>query len=93
VLLHEGWSVSNFGITVPAQIGKNQPESGFERRGHRIPKFVIRRKGMEQNNRRAVPANFITDLGVVAAHTFHGSDYMSRGFNGEPGVPARPPHC
>jgi hypothetical protein len=27
---------------------------------------------MEQNDRRAAPANFIEDLSVVAAQTFHG---------------------
>jgi hypothetical protein len=30
------------------------------------------RKWMEKNDRRAVPANFIEDLGVATAQAFHG---------------------
>jgi hypothetical protein len=32
-----------------------------------MPEFVITRKRMEKYDRRAVPSNFIEDLGVVAA--------------------------
>ena len=32
---------------------------------------------MEKNDRRAVPPNFIRNLGVVTAQAFHGRDYMS----------------
>ena len=72
VLLHEGRPFANLRITVPAQIGKNQPVARIERLCHRIPEFVMTRKGMEKNDRRAAPPNFIKDFDVVAAHPLHG---------------------
>lgn len=56
---------------MPAQIGKNQLVARVERCCHRIPEFVIARKRMEKNDRRAVSANFIKNVGVVTAQAFH----------------------
>ena len=67
VLCHEGGTFANFRIAVAAQIGENQPVARIERGCHRMPEFVVAGKRMEKNDRRAAPANFIEDLGVVAA--------------------------
>jgi hypothetical protein len=36
-----------------------------------MPEFAVTGKRMEKNDRRTVPANFIGDLGVVAAQALH----------------------
>ena len=57
---------------LPDEVAKDaQALARFQREGDRMPEFVMRRKRMEQNDRRSAPANFIEDLRVVAAQAFH----------------------
>src|SRR5260221_6819482 len=72
VFLHQGRAFANLRITVPAQVGKNQLVARIERGRHRRPEFVMTRKRMEKNDRRALPPNFIEDFRIVAAQAFHG---------------------
>jgi hypothetical protein len=56
-----------------------------------MPEFVVAGKRMEKNDGRATPANFIEDIGVIAAQVFHGRRlYVERDeeFVGKPDVPA-----
>jgi hypothetical protein len=56
-----------------AEVGNNQAVAGIERRGHRVPEFVITRKRMEKDDGRTVAANFVGDLGVVAVEGGQGA--------------------
>jgi hypothetical protein len=50
VLLHRGWTFTNAGIPMSAEIRENQVVSRGERIRNWQPEFVIRRKRVEENH-------------------------------------------
>ena len=67
VFLHGGRTLADARISVPAQIRQNDAVARGQLLSHGQPEFMIRRKGMQQNYRRAFAQHAVDDLGVAAS--------------------------
>ena len=66
VFLHRGRTFADAGIAVPAQIRQHKAIPRGQSFGHRQPEFMIDRKRMQQDHRRAVAERPVDDFGVAA---------------------------
>src|ERR1019366_82741 len=66
-LLHGSGTFAQFGVAMPAQVGKNQPVSRTELRCYWVPEVAVQRERVQQHDVGAVAGDFIKELRIAAA--------------------------
>ena len=74
MLWHGGRAFANAGIAMPAKIGENELKTTGEQFRGGAPEFAIRRKWMQQHQRRAFAQYFVNNIGIAAVDD-HTSSY------------------